>query len=75
MDYASVPDLEMGLHAYFRFYNHERLHQCQFAPGNVPFGCGKTAPSLCSQIVPPVCGQNVPPFPGREIPFLKEGFL
>jgi len=27
MDYASVPDLEMGLHAYFRFYNHERLHQ------------------------------------------------
>ena len=27
MDYASVPDLEMGMHAYFRFYNHERLHQ------------------------------------------------
>ena len=27
MDYASVPDLEMGLHAYFRFYSHERLHQ------------------------------------------------
>lgn len=27
MDYASVPDLEMGLHAYFRFYNHERPHQ------------------------------------------------
>jgi len=27
VDYASVPDLEMGLQAYFRFYNHERLHQ------------------------------------------------
>ena len=27
MDYGCVPDLEMGLHAYFRFYNHERLHQ------------------------------------------------
>ena len=27
MDYVAVPDLEMGLHAYFRFYNHERLHQ------------------------------------------------
>jgi hypothetical protein len=27
MDYASVPDLGVGLHAYFRFYNHERLHQ------------------------------------------------
>jgi len=27
MDCASVSDLETGLHAYFRFYNHERLHQ------------------------------------------------
>jgi putative transposase len=27
IEYASVPDLEMGLHATFRFYNHERLHQ------------------------------------------------
>jgi putative transposase len=27
VDYASVPDLEMGLHAYFRSSNHERLHQ------------------------------------------------
>jgi len=27
VDYGSVPDLEMGLHTYFRFYNHERLHQ------------------------------------------------
>jgi len=27
LDYASVPDLEAGLQAYFRFYNHERLHQ------------------------------------------------
>ncbi len=27
VDYASVPELEMGLHAYIRFYNHERLHQ------------------------------------------------
>ncbi len=26
-DYASVPALEAGLQAYFRFYNHERLHQ------------------------------------------------
>jgi putative transposase len=25
--YESVPDLERGLRAYFRFYNHERLHQ------------------------------------------------
>jgi len=25
--YESVPDLERGLAAYFRFYNHERLHQ------------------------------------------------
>jgi putative transposase len=25
--YESVPDLERGLGAYFRFYNHERLHQ------------------------------------------------
>jgi len=27
LDYASVPDLEMGLQAYFHFYSHERLHQ------------------------------------------------
>jgi len=27
VDYASVPDLEMGSHAYCRFHNHERLHQ------------------------------------------------
>jgi putative transposase len=27
MDYASVRSLEEGLQAYFRFYNHERLHQ------------------------------------------------
>ena len=27
VDYASVPELEVGLHAYFHFYNHERLHQ------------------------------------------------
>jgi len=26
-DYASVPELQAGLHAYFHFYNHERLHQ------------------------------------------------
>ena len=25
--YGTVPDLERGLAAYFRFYNHERLHQ------------------------------------------------
>ena len=25
--YESVPELERGLAAYFRFYNHERLHQ------------------------------------------------
>ena len=25
--YESVPELERGLTAYFRFYNHERLHQ------------------------------------------------
>ena len=25
--YASVPELERGLTAYFRFYNEERLHQ------------------------------------------------
>jgi putative transposase len=27
VDYAFVPDLETGLHAYFRFYDHERLHR------------------------------------------------
>ena len=27
VDYASVPELEVGLHAYFHFYNHECLHQ------------------------------------------------
>jgi putative transposase len=27
VDYASVQELEEGLHAYFQFYNHERLHQ------------------------------------------------
>ena len=27
MDYAYVPDLEAGLHSYFEYYNHERLHQ------------------------------------------------
>jgi putative transposase len=27
VDYASVPQLEVGLHAYFHFYNHERPHQ------------------------------------------------
>lgn len=27
MDYRCVPDLEAGLHDYFRFYNYERLHQ------------------------------------------------
>ncbi len=26
-EYASVPELEKGLEQYFRFYNHERLHQ------------------------------------------------
>jgi len=26
-DYASVPELEVGLRDYFHFYNHERLHQ------------------------------------------------
>jgi putative transposase len=26
-DYAYVPNLEAGLHGYFQFYNHERLHQ------------------------------------------------
>ncbi len=26
-DYASVPELEVGLQQYFHFYNHERLHQ------------------------------------------------
>ena len=26
-DYARVPELEKGLHEYFTFYNHERLHQ------------------------------------------------
>ena len=27
MNYAWVPELEAGLHNYFPFYNHERLHQ------------------------------------------------
>ena len=27
MDYSSVPALDTGLHSYFHFYNHERLHQ------------------------------------------------
>ena len=26
--YASVPELDAGLHAYFRFYNQDRPHQC-----------------------------------------------
>jgi len=26
-DYGTVPQLDAGLHAYFQFYNHERLHQ------------------------------------------------
>jgi putative transposase len=26
-DYVSVPELDAGLRSYFRFYNHERLHQ------------------------------------------------
>ena len=26
-EYAQVPELEKGLHEYFAFYNHERLHQ------------------------------------------------
>jgi len=26
-EYALVPELEKGLHGYFEFYNHERLHQ------------------------------------------------
>ena len=26
-DYGSVPELDTGLHIYFQFYNHERLHQ------------------------------------------------
>jgi putative transposase len=26
-DYGSVPELDMGLHSYFHFYNYERLHQ------------------------------------------------
>jgi len=38
-DYASVPDLEVGLQAYFRFYNHERLHQSldYRTPAKVPY--------------------------------------
>jgi putative transposase len=27
MDYGAVPQLDTGLHSYFHFYNHERLHQ------------------------------------------------
>jgi putative transposase len=26
-DYGTVPELDAGLADYFRFYNHERLHQ------------------------------------------------
>jgi putative transposase len=26
-DYSRIPDLEVGLHGYFQFYNHERPHQ------------------------------------------------
>jgi putative transposase len=26
-DYASVPELDAGLHAYFQFYNTDRPHQ------------------------------------------------
>ena len=26
-DYGSVPELDMGLHSYFHFYNHQRPHQ------------------------------------------------
>jgi putative transposase len=27
VEYDAVPQLEAGLHDYFHFYNHERLHQ------------------------------------------------
>ena len=40
MDYDAVPDLEDGLHGYFHFYNHERLHQslAYCTPAEVHFG-------------------------------------
>jgi len=40
MDYDRVPDLEAGLHGYFRFYNHERPHQSlgYRTPAEVHFG-------------------------------------
>jgi putative transposase len=40
--YESVPDLEQGLAAYFRFYNHERPHQSLSyrTPAEVHFGQG-----------------------------------
>jgi putative transposase len=39
-DYATVPQLEAGLHSYFTFYNHERPHQSlgYDVPVNVHFG-------------------------------------
>jgi putative transposase len=47
MDYATVWELEAGLHHYFHFYNHERLHQslAYCTPAEVHFaltdtGCG-----------------------------------
>jgi putative transposase len=40
MEYDTVPDLEAGLHGYFRFYNHERPHQSlgYRTPAEVHFG-------------------------------------
>ena len=46
-EYASVPELEKGLGQYFRFYNHERLHQSLSyrSPAEVHFP-GVSCPAL-----------------------------
>lgn len=42
-NYSNAPDLELGLERYFRFYNHERVHQSlrYRTPAEVHFGYGK----------------------------------
>jgi len=46
-DYASAPDLELGLERYFSFYNHERPHQSLDYEVPAAVHLGTTEPALC----------------------------